>query len=100
MGYAPSAAFSASASGANASRRDTTASEPTKRLVIRAFEAQSDIELKLSEGDIVIISHDPEAAQHNVHRWVYGTSESTNEKGWYPLSVTVPCEDSSAQEDQ
>jgi len=103
-GYAPSAAYTASAVYApTAAHAPSTASrgtgreagggvlsEPHRRVACREFLPDGSGELKLAVGDNATVTHDPEEgqAQNNIHRWVYGLNESTDEKGWFPLSHT------------
>lgn len=89
--YAPSAVYaasSASRAGANSTRESGPPPEPSKRVACRAFEPQSGAELALSLGDHITVTHDPEEGQHNFHRWVYGLNETTEQRGWFPLSHT------------
>lgn len=86
--YAPSNAHSATSYTTNSTRGGTT--EPTKRVANKAFEPEGQGELKLDIGDHVTITHDPEQGEANQHRWVHGLNESSQARGWFPLSYTSP----------
>ena len=59
------------------------------RSTVTNFEPEGSTELKLKIGDVVSVTHDPEMVQANANRWVYGTNETTQDTGWFPLSHTV-----------
>eukprot|EP00811_Abedinium_folium_P007193 NODE_16636_length_984_cov_8.708285.p2 GENE.NODE_16636_length_984_cov_8.708285~~NODE_16636_length_984_cov_8.708285.p2 ORF type:complete len:145 (+),score=19.70 NODE_16636_length_984_cov_8.708285:306-740(+) len=89
--YAPSHTPSAAAYSNGAASHTGRAggpSTPSRRSVARTFEPQGQGEIALTQGDTVTITHDPEEGQHNIHRWVYGTNNTTNARGWFPLSYT------------
>ena len=49
-------------------------------------EAQGELELKI--GDLISINHDPDQEKADIHRWVHGINERSQERGWFPLSYT------------
>mmetsp|Transcript_133229 Transcript_133229/g.385548 ORF Transcript_133229/g.385548 Transcript_133229/m.385548 type:complete len:604 (+) Transcript_133229:66-1877(+) len=91
---APSAAYAASSTSVGGAGRsvESAAVGPTRRMAVRRFEPQGNGELSLTENEFVIVTHDPEVGQGNIHRWVYGRSERTQESGWFPLSHTAATE--------
>jgi len=95
---APSQAFSTFSSGGRSDSGAGRPFQPSVRIVGRNFDPQSENELKLIEGDRITVTHDPENGSRNVHRWVYGTNNNTQDKGWFPLSHagTVENEDATA----
>jgi len=93
--YAPSHVSSrAAGSQANSIHSQTGAAprgfEPSRRIVNKEFLVQGAGEMALSVGDRIEVSHDPDAedgkASTNLHRWVYGTNETTGQRGWFPFS--------------
>ena len=60
----------------------------SQRRAIGEFIPESESELHLNVGDIIVITHDPERQGASAHRWVYGKNESTQSKGWFPFSST------------
>jgi len=66
------------------------------RVAKEAFEPQGQGELALAEGDLIVVSHDPEGDfGSGEDRWVYGRNEASDRCGWFPLSHTVRREDNS-----
>lgn len=103
--YAPSAVFKppAAYAASTASLRSVRegggmAPERLQRMVCRDFQPEGAGELSLTVGAQVTVTHDPdEGQQNNVHRWVYGTNEATQQKGWFPLSYTNQLETEHAE---
>lgn len=95
--YAPSAAFSRNSTSANHGGTRSNTQTESKRVASRRFDAEGVGEITLAQGDLVTITHDPEEGQHNIHRWVYGTNESAQTRGWFPLSHTSPIEEITPQ---
>lgn len=89
LAYAPSAVGRLSQPGSQTSSRINIQAQPTRRRVSRAFDADGAGELSLKIGEIVNISHDPEMANADINRWVYGKKEgATAEPGWFPFGYT------------
>merc|ERR1712007_219155 len=95
--YAPSAAFSRNSTSATQGGTRSNTQTESKRVASRRFDAEGVGEITLAQGDLVTITHDPEEGQHNIHRWVYGTNESAQTRGWFPLSHTSPIEEITPQ---
>jgi hypothetical protein len=87
--YAPSAVHSATSYTTNSTRGGAQA-ESTKRVVNKAFVPEGQGELALDEGDHITVTHDPEQGSANSHRWVHGLNETSQARGWFPLSYTSP----------
>uniref|UniRef100_A0A7S4PSJ7 SH3 domain-containing protein n=1 Tax=Alexandrium monilatum TaxID=311494 RepID=A0A7S4PSJ7_9DINO len=98
--HAPSQVYAAStASRAGSVREGGQAAESSRRKVTRAFEPEGSGELRLCIDDLVTVTHDPEESQHNRHRWVFGTNETTQQRGWFPNSHATPVQLSSTEVD-
>jgi hypothetical protein len=82
--YAPSASYT---TNSNVTRGNAQA-ESTMRVAIKAFVPEGQTELALDQGDHVTITYDPE--QGSANRWVYGLNETSQARGWFPLSYTSP----------
>lgn len=103
-GRAPSAAYAPERpeTGQVATEESTVQSTPSAevnteevngqtRVAAQDFEAQDESELGLTQGEFVVITHDPEADQANAEdRWAYGRRETNGQVGWFPLSHTKP----------
>mmetsp|Transcript_91050 Transcript_91050/g.256613 ORF Transcript_91050/g.256613 Transcript_91050/m.256613 type:complete len:94 (+) Transcript_91050:106-387(+) len=64
--------------------------DQSNRVANRDFKSESQGELELSIGNQITVTHDPEEGQqNNIHRWVYGRNEATQQMGWFPLSHTT-----------
>lgn len=64
------------------------------RLAKEDFEAQGQGELSFLQGESIRVTSDPEGESGgSADRWVYGSSEDTQQVGWFPLSHTVFAED-------
>jgi len=87
--YAPSAVHSATSYTTNSTRGGAQA-EPTRRVASKAFVPEGQGELALEAGDHVTVTHDPEQGEANSHRWVHGLNETSQARGWFPLSYTSP----------
>mmetsp|Transcript_83029 Transcript_83029/g.239873 ORF Transcript_83029/g.239873 Transcript_83029/m.239873 type:complete len:624 (-) Transcript_83029:166-2037(-) len=99
--FAPSAAFAPIAPSSGTARtadsgalvQQPTSIESTRRLVQHDFTGQTTGELTLTQGQVVLLTNDPQPGDHSSpHRWVYGMNEASGQKGWFPLSYTVPRE--------
>merc|ERR1719310_2541556 len=79
--YAPSQAYSTSGLSTASAAARSQAAEVTLRKATRKFEPEGSGELRLDVGDTVKITHDPDEGETkaNLHRWVYGTNESTQD---------------------
>lgn len=84
-GAAPQAAAAAAASVSSSDT--TTGAAKGARRVKQDFTAQSDREMSLLLGDLVIVTHGEEQlTDPNVDGWIYGENQRTKQKGWFPRS--------------
>jgi hypothetical protein len=101
-GRTPSAAFAPEAASSDPHAlgpqdlvdQDTSPISRQLRKAAQDFDAEGQGELSLHQGDVVCVTHDPEGeSAGSADRWVYGRSEDTGACGWFPLSHTLPLDE-------
>lgn len=61
------------------------------RRATQDFQSEGQGELSLKQDDVIYVTHDPEGDQGGgADRWVYGKIEKTGACGWFPMSHSVP----------